>query len=163
MIIRSRVSISVLSLAVLLMGASGRSLAQDTETGWLEGTIADKLGKPLTGLSSTAGAMIRVIGPSKLEVRSDGAMGGFYTIRNLKPGVYEVFVENTGTTADPYRAVHVWGVLIKPGVRTTLKIVQKPGSELEEIGKPVIVSQPAIVISLALEHLQAEIDELRRK
>ena len=75
MIIRSRVSISVLSLAVLLMGASGRSLAQDTETGWLEGTIADKLGKPLTGLSSTAGALIRVIGPSKLEVRSDGAMG----------------------------------------------------------------------------------------
>jgi hypothetical protein len=57
----------------------------------------------------------------------------------------------------------VLGVLIKPGVRTTLKIIQKPGSELEEIGKPVIVSQSAIVISLALEHLQAEIDELRKK
>lgn len=46
---------------------------------------------------------------------------------------------------------------------STLKIVQKPGSELEEIGKPVIASQSAIVISLALERLPAEIVELRKK
>jgi hypothetical protein len=106
----------------------------DQATGWLEGTVVNSAGEATSGrdLCRTNSfacdpVTIKVLGPSRVQTNTDRSLGGFFSIRDLKPGVYEVLVpltyvggKNDGVV---YRPQHIHGVIIKPGTRTLLKIV----------------------------------------
>jgi hypothetical protein len=90
-------------------------------------------------------------------------MGGLYALRNLPPGVYEVSVLDAYIGPAKFRPQRLHSVLVKPGVRTVLNITMQPGETLQEIGKPVVVAEPAIIVSEELARLRREIAALRAR
>lgn len=73
---------------------------------------------------------------------TDLNMGGLYSFKNLRPGVYNVLVE-AGKIVVPgqprdeaYRPQRIVGVVIKPGQETVLDITLHPGKALEQVGAP---------------------------
>ena len=69
-----------------------------------------------------------------------------------------------------YRPQHIFGLIVEPDKRTILNITVHEGEALEEIGKPDVVSEKAIVLAEELtrqrkeiEELKKQIDELKRK
>jgi hypothetical protein len=98
---------------------------------------------------------------------SDTSKGGFYTLRNLKPGIYEVFVDASNQQDRNeilhYRPQHIFGLVVEPDKRTVLDITVHEGEGLEEIGKPNVNSEKAIILADELARLRKEIDELKKK
>jgi hypothetical protein len=134
-------------------------------TGWIEGTITDTTGTPpVTGGSFGVPIVLKAEG-NDVSSASNPNGGGFFSFRNLKPGLYEVFVEaaHPPNTSDPLRPVHVSGIAVEAGKRTVLNVKMQPGKELEEIGKPAVTTQTFVVLSEELERLQKQIDELKKK
>ena len=134
-------------------------------TGWIEGTITDVNGIPPVVAGSMAVPIVLKAEGEDVKTGSNPTAGGFFTFRNLKPGVYEVFIEaaHPPDSPQPLRPVHVSGVVVESGKRTVLNVKMQPGQELEEIGKPAMATQKFVVISEELERLQAQIDELKKK
>jgi hypothetical protein len=101
------------------------------------------------------------------KTNSDPDKGGFYTLRNLKPGIYEVFVDKTshgfGNDLVGFRPQHIFGLVVKPDMRTVLNITVHEGEALEEIGNPVVNSEKAIILADELARLGKEIEELKKK
>ena len=72
---------------------------------------------------------------------------------------------------DPeHRPQRIFGVVVRPGVRTLLNVVLEKGSTLQEIGRPVVATEPVVVFSQELTklqrqfaRLQAEVDSLKRR
>src|SRR5580700_2676685 len=126
------------TVAALLM-IPGVALAQEAK-GWIEGSVLNQAGKVVWELARQSNIMaIRAIGPSKAETHPESAIGNFYTLRDLKPGVYEVFVGSSKDDAVQYRPQHIMGLVVRPGVRTLLNIVVHEGRSdtIEEVGKAV--------------------------
>jgi hypothetical protein len=100
-----------------------------------------------------------------VRTQSNPTGGGFFSLRNLKPGLYEVFIEaaHPPDSDQALRPVHVSGILVEAGKRTVLNVKMQPGKELEEIGKPALTTQQFVVLSEELARLQAQIDELKKK
>jgi hypothetical protein len=137
-------------------------------TGWIEGTITDTNGNPPYALGAfDNGVSIALKADGKdLNMYSDPAKGGFFSFRNLKPGLYEVFIDAARPPrggSDRLRPVRVSGVAVEAGKRTILNVKMQPGKELEEIGKPAMATQEFVVLSEELKRLQAQIDELKKK
>ena len=61
------------------------------------------------------------------------------------------------------RPLRVWGIMIKPGVRSLQNLTVHNGEAVEEIGQPEVATQKVIIISQELARLQAQIDEFKKK
>jgi hypothetical protein len=134
-------------------------------TGWIEGTITDTNGTPpVIGGSLGVPIALKAEG-NDVKSASNPSGGGFFAFRNLKPGLYEVFIDaaHPPDSGQPLRPVHVSGIAVEAGRRTVLNVKMQPGQELEEIGKPTMTTQKFVVVSEELERLQAQIDELKKK
>ena len=138
-------------------------------TGWIEGTLTDINGTPPVTSGSFGGTfavpiVLKAEG-NDLKTESNPKGGGFFTFRNLKPGLYELFIEaaRPPDSSDPLRPVHVSGIAVEAGKRTVLNLKMEPGKEVQEIGKPAMSTQKFVVVSEELERLQAQIDELKKK
>lgn len=129
--------------------------AQDgQQKGWLEGMVRNEEGEPVHVwiVPARDGRRGDLVG-------SDGDMRQAYSIRDMAPGVYEINV----SVANPYRPQRIFGVVIKPGVRSILNITLDKGSGIKEIGQPTVATQPVVIISQELARLQTEIDALKAK
>lgn len=154
----------VIVLLFLHFGA-GNSVAQQ-QTGSLTGTITSLDGEPVSansGLLNT-GVMVNLqeheiargynpgdfrtkgifndVANGRSRVSSDLELGGLYKFSNLKPGVYNLIVEE-GIRIDKknggyiyYRPHRVVGIEVKPGKETIFDIVLQSGARLEKTGDP---------------------------
>lgn len=151
---------------VLLFLHSGASdSAAQQPTGTLTGTITTPEGKPVganSGLLAT-GVFVNLqeqntargydpgdfrkrgifndVDNGRSRVSSDLNLGGLYTFKNLRPGVYNLVVEegilpisNKGYIY--YRPQRVVGIVVKPGQETVFDIVMHPGDHLKQTGDP---------------------------
>src|SRR5262249_3408955 len=105
-------------LAAVLVAAPQTLRAQiSAGTGWIEGTVLTKDGRPVWVLAPTvAGYQILATGRNgKLllaEPKPD--MGGFYSMKDLPPGIYEISVPATKNDSGRYRPQQIHGVVVKP-------------------------------------------------
>ncbi len=165
MYIAAAALLALVVFGVVLRPHQASAQGGQSQTSWLEGTILSQDRQVLRNTNNykTGGPTVRVVTPdgATLETSSDPKMGGLYSLRNLQPGVYEVSVLDAYVGPAKFRPQRFHGVLVKPGVRTVLNITMQPGETLQEIGKPVVVAEPAIVISEELARLRREIAALR--
>lgn len=159
----------IVGAALLIACPFARSVVAQADpppSGWLEGIVTfDRAGgAPAKYWRVTA---IDQAG-NGLYTGVDAALRGLYSLRSLKPGTYEVTVTTNGDTE--YRPQRIFGVVLRPGVRTTLNIVLEKGGTLQEVGRPVVTTEPVLVLSQELVRLQrdlarvqAEVDSLKRR
>lgn len=160
---RGRTWGALAAIAISLAFSGGLAFAQEPGTGTIEGTVVNGKGEA-PNQRGIYGVDVRAAGPGNESTISQPSLGGFYSIPNLKPGIYEVFVSRStlsGSGTD-YRPQRIQGVVVKPNSRSALKIVVSEGTELEEIGKPTVATQPAIFVASELERLQRSIEELKK-
>ena len=140
--------------------------------GWIEGVLVTDKGEPAVslcagGLCNGASLSLRSATGNEISTENDSDKGGFYTFRNLRPGIYEIFIEESlqyiRGEKIRYRPQHIFGVIVEPNKRIQLNITVHEGKGLEEIGEPTVVTQKVILISDELTRLQNEIDELKKK
>jgi hypothetical protein len=136
-------------------------------TGWIEGTITDTNGTPpyATGVFDNGVAITLKAAKEDVHTLSNPTKGGFFSFRNLTPGLYELFIDAARVPGggDRLRPVRVSGVAVEAGKRSILNVKMQPGKDLEEIGKPAMATQEFVVVSEELKRLQAQIDELKKK
>ena len=140
---------STVALAVCVALASV-ALAQeelDPKKGWLEGRVHNEDGEPVRAWVYYGSDF----------VTAGAGMDGLYMIKNLNPGTYELQVKEV---PQGYRPQRIFGVLVKPGVRTVLDITLTRGKGLQEIGKPAFVTEKVVLVSDALGRLHKTIDDL---
>jgi hypothetical protein len=150
--------------AAALLILPGVGLAQEAK-GWIEGSVLNKSGKIVWNIARQANIVtVRALGPSTLETHPDNTIGNFYTMRDLKPGVYEIFVSSTQDDALQYRPQHVMGLVVKPGVRTLLNIEVHEGRSdtIEEVGKAV-TTESGLTLAEMVERLTHEVEVLKRQ
>ena len=156
-------------LSIFVMPAA---LAQEPNKGWIEGTVATEQGAATFVCGEAAVSVTaKPRSGTGFKTGADAALGGFYTLREIPPGVYEIFVSGSTTSVcsgEPVSPVHILGVVVKPGTRTVLNVVLHKGQTLEELGSPAITqplsstSSPSIAsIVQRLDDLQKQIDDLR--
>lgn len=145
--------------------AQADATPQTAQTGWLEGTVLSQDGQILKNTRNykTGGVTVRVTTDqgTTFEVSTDPKLGGLYSLRNLKPGLYEVTVLDAYIGPATFRPQRMHGVLVKPGVRTVLNVQMEPGETLQQIGKPVVATEPALIVSNELARLKREIEALK--
>lgn len=150
-------------VAALLM-LPGVALAQDAK-GWIEGSVLNQSGKIVWELARQSNIMtVRALGPSKADTHPDSATGNFYTMRDLKPGVYEIFVGSSKDDETQYRPQHIMGLVVKPGVRTLLNIVVHEGKSdaIEEVGKAVS-TETGMTLAEMVDRLTRDVDLLKKQ
>ncbi len=136
------------------------------QSGWLEGTITNSDGQAVSGRQySPENKHITGVrqGGGQFDVQSDLSLGGLYSARNLKPGVYDSTLTTGYVGNVAYCPERIFGVVVKPGERTILKIVMDQGSTYEEVGKPAVVSAPATNVTEEMARMQKEIDDLKQQ
>jgi protocatechuate 3,4-dioxygenase beta subunit len=155
-----RIGIGVLALLTLLvivglLRALQPARAQDeVQKGWVEGTVVDEDGKPVY-----AAVHVQQDGKDIVADFTDTRAGGRYSYRNLKPGIYEIEIKR----AEKYRPVHIFGVLVKPGVRCVIPpVVEHEGETVREIGQPAVATLKVLILSEEIDRLKAQIEELKK-
>ena len=161
----------VTAMLCSLTTAMPSALAQTSvDLGWVEGVLVTEHGGPATSfcMGETANEAYIVLQDGegrRHETKIDLSLGGYYSFRDLKPGVYEIFVKKTeqcsGNEKTTYRPQHIFGVIVEPAKRTKMDITVHGGSELEEIGQPLVVNEDAIIISEYLRQLGESLSELQ--
>ena len=96
-------------------------------------------------------------------MQTDLQLGGLYSAKNIKPGVYDITLEKGYVGSTTYCPERILGVVIKPGQRTVLNIVMDEGQIYEEIGKPTFVTNMATNVTVQLEQMQKQIDDLKQQ
>lgn len=59
-----------------------------------------------------------------------------------------------------YRPQHLFGVVVTANKRTMLNLTLHAGQALEEIGKPVIVTDDVVIVADELARLRKDVNEL---
>lgn len=153
---------ALLVIIGLLRGPQPAHAQDEQQMGWLEGTLLSAEGKPAPGSNfETSIKLLNKNGEEIAACNPDPQLGGLYTFRNIKPGLYEVRVHPLNLEGN--RPIRVFGVVVKAGVRTPLNLRHKEGKEIDEFGQPAVPTQPVIIISQELARLQQQIDELKKK
>lgn len=124
-------------------------------SGWLEGNVFFLAGYPV-------GDWVAVYqnGVQVAQTSSDEHMGGLYVIRDLPPGVYDLRLSR-GPTDNVSRPLHISGVVVKPGVRSILRIVTFPGDQLQEIGCTDMKVQNVPPIEMGAAHADVAFDNAK--
>lgn len=154
-------------LILAAAAAAGLAVGQSSAdaSGWLEGTVLDTKGKPVWVIAfQIPGFNVKAVpatgNPVEAEPKPD--MGGLFTIKGLRSGVYEVLVPTTKNADGQYRPQRIHGVMVKPGVRTMLNIAVSEGMQLQEVGRPV-ASEHALVVSQELIRLARQGEQLQKQ
>lgn len=137
----------------LEMVGEPKSDAGDKWTGgWIEGTITNPDGQPVwsTGGLLVSGVVLTLKKSTGEQgtVQTDHFAGGFYSTPVFLPGMYDVIVEKGRRYDAMYRPIIISRVVIKPGVRTILNIVMKPGDALERVTSPQPVTEPVKIVAV---------------
>jgi len=170
--VRTRILVWALLVAVSLpcpLRADPPAEAKKQQTGKLEGIV--RMDKPGT----IPGVYIFLKDKDGKELflkRQDGEvktprvqweLGGFYEWPDVPEGVYEVRVA-LDQALMKFRPQRIHGVVIKAGVRNKLDILLHAGTdELEEIGKPAVVSEKVMVLTEEIQRLRLEIEALKKE
>jgi len=158
----------IAALACLRLGQPSQGQAK-ADRGWIEGVVINEAGLPVNHYNPGTPLTLRFVSQDGREHVAPVHMteGGFYTLRGVTPGIYEVFVPRTMRRKNnqelAYRPQHLFTVAVRNDTRTYLKIVVHPGTEIEEIGKPSVGTQVVVNISEELLKLQMQIDELKKR
>ncbi len=68
-----------------------------SQYGWLEGTITNNQGQAIMakGFMAGGGEQIKGVrqGGGEFEVQADPDMGGLFSVKNIKPGIYDLTLE----------------------------------------------------------------------
>ena len=160
----------VLGAATLLRTAVPAHAQNEAGTGWIEGVVVNEAGKPVNKPGDIFDGAIVTIQPKEgkgFYTPSDRSRGGFYTFRNLKPGIYELFVNasyghNKQNEQVDYRPQHHFGISVQSDKREVLNITVHEGNGLEEFGKPDVTSEKAIILAEELARLRKEVEELKK-
>ena len=142
--------------------------------GWIEGTVTNPDGQPVWSARAllVAGVAItlRKTTGEQSTFPTDHLAGGFFAAYDMKPGMYDVILEKGSRYKNFYRPQIIGQVMIKPGVRTVLKVTMNPGDTLERVGEPQVVGTKhnrrrevggkcGILRNAALPHFRNEIPE----
>jgi hypothetical protein len=174
---RSSFAWGLFPMLCLVFGSRPLHAQNDPGKGWIEGVVVTDKGRPAclslfsgdnTACMNNRGTVL-TLRPKEgtgIATEPDGSKGGFYSLRNLKPGVYEVFV-NASLQKDrsedvKYRPQHIFGIVVEPDKRTVLNVTVHEGESLEEIGKPDVASDKAIILSEELARQRKEIEALKQ-
>jgi hypothetical protein len=156
-------------VAVLGLAAVSLVTGQESSKGWIEGTVATEQGAATFVCGGAVSVMAKPQSGTGFKTNADSSLGGFYTLRDIPPGVYEIFV-SASTTAlcqgEPVAPVHVRGIVVKPGARTMVNVVLHKGQTLEELGSTSIQqssSPKSQSLEQRLDELQKQIDDLREE
>jgi hypothetical protein len=118
--------------------------------GWLEGTITNPDGQPVwSSRGLLVSGVVLTLKKSTGEqgsLQTDHFAGGFYSAAPT-PGMWTVTVESGRRYDNTYRPMIISNVVIKPGVRTILNIIMKPGDALERVSAPQMVTEPVRVVA----------------
>jgi hypothetical protein len=176
MMLAHRSLVQILSLTALTgIFFAGENLhaQNDPGKGWVEGVLITDKGLPAWSneygnMNNMGGSItIRPKEGNGTKTDCDPSKGGFYTLRNLKPGIYEVFVDKTlqkdRNDLLHYRPQHMFGLVVEPDKRTVLNITVHEGEALEEIGKPDVAADKAIILADELARQRKDIEELKRQ
>ncbi len=149
---------------ILMLSSMSISLAAEEATGWLEGTVKDESGNPLNDWRV---GIFNRDGEEKSYTYSKGSQGGFYSIRNIKPNVYEIRVYTVGDSSEygkEFRQQRLFGVAINTGVRSVLNIKLKEGKsrDFEEVGKPNVQTQKVMLLTEEIDRLKKQVEELEK-
>ncbi len=165
--------LSLTLAAIMLVAGAVHAQAPTTaptepssQYGWLEGTITNSDGQAIhSDTYSNDGKHIKGIrqGGGEFDVQSDTQLGGLYSAKNLRPGVYDIVISKSYIGNVAYCPERIFGVVVKPGERTVLKIVMDQGDTYEEIGRPAVVSAPATNVTEELAKMQKQIDDLKQQ
>lgn len=158
-------------IACLTLGPANLA-AQNTDTGWLEGTAVDAKGRPVWVTAFVyPDFKVKAVHSNgtatETVVKAD--MGGLFSMKDLRPGVYDVFVPASRNDQGKYRPQLIRGVVVKPGTRTKLSIVVLEGELLQEVARPVATDYALIVadelarLTRLVEQLQRQVDSLQRQ
>lgn len=134
--------------------------------GWIEGTITNSDGQAIhSDTYSNDGKHIKGVrqGGGEFDVQSDTQLGGLYSVKNLRPGIYDLTISKSYVGNVAYCPERIFGLVVKPGERTVLRIVMDQGETYEEIGKPSVVSAPATNVADELAKMQKQIDDLKQQ
>ncbi len=127
------------------VGESKGNVGDKGTGGWLEGTITNPDGQPVWSskglLVSGVKLTFKKTTGEQGDLQTDHFAGGFYSAFPT-PGMWTVTVESGRRYDKTYRPIIISQVMIKPGVRTILNIVVKPGDALERITSPQVITQP---------------------
>lgn len=134
--------------------------------GWIEGFLTNKKGVPVHAAYEEEIVLVSKSG-KRIEAHSDTQLGGLYSIRNLKPGIYEMFVNESEAKIrgewTNFRPQRIFGVVIKPDVRTILNIEVEEGTGLQQIGEPDIATENVVLISDELKRVKKDIEVIKEK
>ena len=159
-------TLGVFIIVLLLLHTGARDCAAQQQTGTLTGTITSPEGKPINANSGllVTGVFVNLqehdkargydpgdfrkrgvfndVDNGRSRVSSDLKLGGLYTFKNLRPGVYNLVVE-AGVLPDNekggyihYRPQRIVGIVVKPGQETVFDITLHPGDKLQQTGDP---------------------------
>ncbi len=119
-------------------------------SGWLEGTITNPDGQPVwSSKGLLVSGVVLTLKKSTGEtgsLQTDHFAGGFYSAYPT-PGTWTVTVESGRRYDNTYRPMIISQVVIKPGVRTILNIILKPGDTLERINAPQMKTQQVTLVA----------------
>ena len=157
---------------ILMLSSMSISLAAEEATGWLEGTVKDESGNPLdkwvVQVYNSDGSKVYNKDRQELWAYSTGSQGGFYSIRNLKPNVYEVRIfASQGYPSERENELlpqRLFGVAINTGVRSILNIKLKEGKSRDfvEVGKPNVQTQKVMLLTEEIDRLKKQVKELEK-
>lgn len=161
----TRQSSAILTWAVLFVSVSASANA--AEPGWLEGNVKSADNGLVNHINSPNLPSVPVYvrglldGRQVFSVQVQRDLDGLYVARDIEPGNYELLVSDAGKGSVKLRPQRIFGVTVKPNVRTKFNIRLNPGSELEEIGKPSVQTETVVVITERLDEVGKQIAELK--
>ena len=157
--------IMLVGLALTVAGqfpqaAFAQTVQVDT-SGWLEGTVT--LGQAGGEPRWWYVTMIDQNG-NGVYVNPDAGMNNLYVFRHVRPGTYDITV--TCTTGKDfcgvYRPQRIFRVVINPNVRTILNVALEQGTALQEVGHPLVATEPVLILSDELTKLQRQLASLQQ-
>ncbi len=157
--------IGLLVYATFMLSGISLPLVAEETTGWLEGTVKDEFGNPL---DKWIVQLYNSDGTEGSWSHSIGSQGGFYSIRNIKPNVYEVRIYTSSAWSsereNELRQQRLFGVTINKGTRSLLDIKLKEGKsrDFEEVGKPNVQTQKVMLIMEEIDRLKEQIRKLEK-
>lgn len=166
-----RIDLMIVSIVAfaLVTGVTSAGAQNEPGRGWGEGVVVTDRGELATRTiyGNTAFITVRLKDAYEKKTENDPDKGGFYAFRNLRPGIYEVFVDACVSEVRGevihYRPQHIFGLVVEADKRTVLNITMHEGKALEEVGKPNVASENALILANELARMRKEFEDIKRQ
>lgn len=117
---------TILSLSILLLLTGSLTIIGEAgpgQQGRITGTVTDDQGQPLKDV-----LIILIESPSGLKYMTKSTAAGDFTVSNLPPGTYEIYVQLAG-----YKSYAKKGITLSEEKAVTLKVKLSPATGEEEV------------------------------